>query len=105
MTQTQMAKLLGISQQGVSARINGHTPFTVTELFVLSEAFGIRPGVLLGEPPTPLEQAAASWGRDRGGVTAAAGGRTVPPYFLRLVPPLAEEVTPRDHLQSVEMVS
>ena len=72
MTQVEMAELLGVAQQGISARLQGKTPFTLNEIFVLSEAFGIRPAVLLGEPPTPLEQAAATWGRDRGGMTAAA---------------------------------
>lgn len=96
LSQERMAELLGIAQQGVSRRLNGYTPFTIDEIAILAEAFGIRPAVLLGEPPTPLEQAAATWGRDRGGMTAAAdseaatqyGGTGTPPPVLRLVPPL-----------------
>jgi transcriptional regulator with XRE-family HTH domain len=55
LNQADAAVLIGVSQQGISRRLNGQTPFALDELEVLASAFGIRLAVLLGEPPTVTE--------------------------------------------------
>lgn len=42
LTQTQLALVLGMSQQAVSAKLTGRTPFTVTELVRISAALKVR---------------------------------------------------------------
>jgi transcriptional regulator with XRE-family HTH domain len=40
-TQGRIAELLGVSQQAVSDRMKGRTPFTVDELALLADEFGV----------------------------------------------------------------
>lgn len=47
LTQAAVADLLGISREAVSARLNGRTLWTVSEVAALGRALDINPGVLL----------------------------------------------------------
>jgi len=46
-TQAQLAEVLGLSQQHVSARLLGHTRFTVADLAAMANLFNCTPGELL----------------------------------------------------------
>ena len=64
-SQTQIAGLLGKSQQSVSRRMNGETALTVDELVTLCGAYAIDPmGVLQAERPaerTPSRRHLRLW--------------------------------------------
>jgi len=45
--QVDVAAHLGIPQSSVSARLNGHTDWTVTELIELADLLGVHPAALL----------------------------------------------------------
>jgi len=45
--QRQLAEALGLSQAGVSKRLNGLTPWDVNEITVVAESLGVPVGVLL----------------------------------------------------------
>lgn len=64
MTQEDLARVLGVSQQAVSNRLNGKTPFDVNELELLAECFHTEPEALVhnayrpsrrGDAPIPGE--------------------------------------------------
>lgn len=46
-SQSKIAEVLGVSQPGVSRRLNGAMPFTVNELFDLANLFNIKVSQLL----------------------------------------------------------
>jgi len=46
-TQQRLAHRLGISQQGVSARLNGRVAFSVDELVAVADELGVTPAALL----------------------------------------------------------
>lgn len=46
-TQGQLAKALGVSQQSVSDRMRGRTPWTLDETTALEHVLGLTPGALL----------------------------------------------------------
>ena len=48
-SQTQVAKVLGLSQSGVSRRLLGDIAFDVVELTTLANLFGVSASYLLGE--------------------------------------------------------
>lgn len=48
-TQTDVADLLGISQNGVSRRLRGETAWRVHELRALADDFGVPVSSLVGE--------------------------------------------------------
>lgn len=48
--QTDVAKLLGVAQPRISARLRGQAPFTIDELLSIAQGFQITLGELLGEP-------------------------------------------------------
>lgn len=50
MTQKQIADALLMSRASVSARYNGHTPWTIDELAQLGRLFGLQPAQLLAAP-------------------------------------------------------
>jgi transcriptional regulator with XRE-family HTH domain len=50
MSQTALAKALGMSQAAMSDRLTGKTPFTLDELQALADTFGVDPADLLAGP-------------------------------------------------------
>ncbi len=66
-TQTRMAAVLGLSQQAVSSKRNGKTPFTLDELEVVASMFGMKTEDLLikaralTDPPAVAEGAGPEW--------------------------------------------
>lgn len=48
-TQIQLARVLGISQPSISAKLSGKTPFDLDELDLLATFFDISPARLVGE--------------------------------------------------------
>lgn len=48
--QADLARPLGISQQGVSARLNGRVDFTITELEIVAETIGVPLAHLINAP-------------------------------------------------------
>jgi transcriptional regulator with XRE-family HTH domain len=55
LTQRQIAELLGITQQSVSLKRKGTTPFTIDGLALVAPLFGVTPAELLahGKGPRP----------------------------------------------------
>ena len=53
-TGVQLAELMGITQQSVSKRLCGNTPFSVTELVLVAEWLDIAPSVFLVAAELPL---------------------------------------------------
>lgn len=47
-TQVTLARRIGMSQQSLSERLRGKTPFTTDDLEKVSGALGVHPAVLLG---------------------------------------------------------
>jgi transcriptional regulator with XRE-family HTH domain len=52
--QSDLADRLGASQQAVSRRLTGQSPFLAHELLVVADMCGISVGVLL-DPPPPVD--------------------------------------------------
>lgn len=50
-TQVQLAAVLGVRQQHVSARLRGTVRFTVGDIVNMAEFFGITPNDLLNDRP------------------------------------------------------
>lgn len=48
-TQADLAGLLGITQQAMSRRFHGHTPFTADEMAVIASDLGVPVSALIGE--------------------------------------------------------
>lgn len=48
-TQTQLAAALKITQQSVSAKLNGKRPFTIAEVSEAADFLRVAPAVLYGE--------------------------------------------------------
>lgn len=48
-SQTALAKSLGLSQPSVSARLRGATPFDINELSAVAHFLGVPLGALIGE--------------------------------------------------------
>ena len=48
-SQTQVARILGVSQSGVSRRLMGEIAFNVVELTTLARMFDVSASYLLGE--------------------------------------------------------
>jgi transcriptional regulator with XRE-family HTH domain len=46
-SQTALAKQLGISQAAISRRLNSEVPFDLDELFAMADYFGVAPSDLL----------------------------------------------------------
>ncbi len=71
--QIDLARALGMTQQAVSARLRGATPFGLSDLEVLSEMLGISPadlvagtpGVRIGIPQARTRVSAKTAGNDR----------------------------------------
>lgn len=53
--QASLARALGITQQSVSRRLNGHTPFTLDEVVVAADLLGVDRALLL-DPPVSRRQ-------------------------------------------------
>ena len=51
--QTALASVIGVSQSQISKRLRGKTPFTLTELELIAEFFGVDAAELLGAPRKP----------------------------------------------------
>ena len=51
--QTALASVIGVSQSQISKRLRGKTPFTLTELELIAEFFGVDAAELLGAPRDP----------------------------------------------------
>lgn len=49
MTQSQMAKLLGVQQAAVSKKLRGERSFTAEEMLTVAQHFGVSIAVLFGE--------------------------------------------------------
>jgi transcriptional regulator with XRE-family HTH domain len=49
LSQTDLARVLGMAPNGVSRRLTGHTPITVPELMRIAHALNVPASVLLGE--------------------------------------------------------
>lgn len=47
--QRQLAEALGLSQAGVSKRLNGLTPWDVNEITVVAESLGVPVSALIGD--------------------------------------------------------
>lgn len=47
MTFTDLAEVLGVTKQAVSARVNGHQSFRVEELVAIAAALGVEPAQFL----------------------------------------------------------
>lgn len=47
-TQVQLSRAIGMSQQSLSERLRGKTPFTTDDLDTIADALGVHPAVLLG---------------------------------------------------------
>lgn len=52
MRQKDVARLLRVSQAGISERMNGHTPFALDEVQALAERFGMPVSALLADAET-----------------------------------------------------
>lgn len=48
-TQSRMARILGVTQPAISRRYNGKVPFTVDELETVADALSVEPAALLHE--------------------------------------------------------
>lgn len=48
-TQAQLAGRLGITQQAMSRRLHGFTPFSVDELAIVADEVGVTVSSLIGE--------------------------------------------------------
>lgn len=59
MSQTEFGARLGLTQNGVSRRLRGVTPWTVVELVIAARALGVSIPYLLGETSEPVEAASA----------------------------------------------
>lgn len=64
-TQQRLAEMVGVSQQGISDRLRGKTPFTINEVGILAPLFGMIPAELIAgqrfgtlPPSGPLAQSA-----------------------------------------------
>lgn len=51
-SQREVAERLGVSQQSLSYRLTGRTPFDVGELAAIADVLGVTAASLLGEPET-----------------------------------------------------
>ena len=49
-SQTALAKVMGIGQSGVSKKLRGLTPWTVADLMTAASALGVEPGRLMPSP-------------------------------------------------------
>lgn len=49
MSQSELAKRLGVAQQTVSRRMTGEVPFDIAELATIAELLGVPMSQLLGE--------------------------------------------------------
>jgi transcriptional regulator with XRE-family HTH domain len=47
LTQTDLANILGITQQAISAKLNAHTAFSVAELVTISDALKVPIAALM----------------------------------------------------------
>ena len=56
LSQTALATELGISQQAVSDRLRGHTPFTVEQLLTVASLLGVSIAALTDEAAGSHEQ-------------------------------------------------
>lgn len=63
-----LAPVLNVSKPGISRRMNGQQSFTAEEMLQLAEFFGVRIGVLYGEPNIDVPLQAAARRHDRGGI-------------------------------------
>jgi transcriptional regulator with XRE-family HTH domain len=52
-TQAQLAEVLGVAQQAVSARMTGKTPLTLRQLDALAAHWGMTPVDLIAGTPAP----------------------------------------------------
>src|SRR6266542_655784 len=50
-TQVQLSRTIGMSQQSLSERLRGKTPFTTDDLGEVGDALGVNPAKLLGGAP------------------------------------------------------
>jgi len=48
-SQTEIARVLGVSQQAVGYKLRGHSEFTVTDLMVLAKKFDVHAGLFFGD--------------------------------------------------------
>ncbi len=80
--QTQMARLLGISQSNFSKRLRGSVPFPVSELAIIASYFGITLGELLGPVADVPLRAVPAHGEDPAPAAAGAGSSAVRPVGL-----------------------
>lgn len=48
-TQTELAKLLGISVQAVNGKVNGRHPFTMNQVIKICETYGVSSDIFLPE--------------------------------------------------------
>jgi transcriptional regulator with XRE-family HTH domain len=58
-TRAEIAKVIGVSPAGMTRRLNGRTPMTVTELQGIARHLGVPTSVLLGEEVTARISGAA----------------------------------------------
>lgn len=56
----QLADLLGLSRVSLSKKMNGHTEFTVGELYNLADTFGMSASELLSNAENEKEKARSS---------------------------------------------
>lgn len=81
-TQTDLAELLDLTQQAVSRRLIGRTPFPMTEILVLAQYFGVDVAYLLpseGEATRKSEQPPVSPAPDHGEPGSRSGWTDSPP--------------------------
>lgn len=52
-----VAQALKVSRTAASRKVNGHTPFTVTELLVIADLVGVEPAEFFRSHPTPSRAA------------------------------------------------
>ena len=79
-TQVQLSRTIGMSQQSLSERLRGKTPFTTDDLGEVADALGVHPAKLLGGVPpasNPPGTRAETTGRSSGNVVTLSEVLTI----------------------------
>lgn len=79
MSQVTLAGLIGMSQQSLSERLRGKTPFTTDDLEKVAGALGVHPATLLGGLPNSPQPTPPATGRYREKLSTSRNGTAPTP--------------------------